>query len=477
MKRLTNYLFFLDSDFKLDKIIPIKNIAGIYQEEEYVEKLFKDLLESEDIIKSALKQGLNKNPQTIELGFHLGNLNMEIHPLEFTIESDSSLLVTFFEGNGKDRLDSLDTLSKSKRSLEYVDEFSHEIKNSVNIIHGISDLMNSSDKDELSELIPTLSTSVQHLKGLVTNYLLNRKNESMKWERSEFALETELELIIKQFKYLNKSESKVIRLQVDSQIPCRLIGYPAAMIQVLINLVSNAIEHTAKGEVVLEVMLVREEFDEVILKFVVSDSGEGIKEEDLNRIFKKLQYSSVEKNGFGLGLNICKGILGSLQSELMISSELGIGSSFYFELLFHKPVLGSSLVEKSNECKSNGIQTYEKRALIVDDDHLNRLVATKKLTKFGLHCESASNGVLAIQKLYDTNYDLLILDIHLPLVDGCTLFNLIQNRFPDLKVVFSTGSSNSTVLETMKAGKAQSILRKPYSQEDLSKVLEKEFGK
>lgn len=476
MKRLTNYLFFLDSDFKLDKIIPIKNIAGIYQEEEFVEKLFKDLLESNQIIKSTFKKSLGRKSQTIELGSTMADLTLEIYPLEFVTESDSDWLITFYEGIGSKNSEFLDTLSKSKSSMEYVDEFSHEIKNSVNIIHGISDLMNSSDKDELPELIPTLSASVQHLKGLVTNYLLNRKHENMKWERSEFELQAEMDSIIKQFKFLTKSESKEIRLQVDPLVPFKLIGFPAALRQVLINLVSNAIEHTEKGEINLEVKLVREEFDEIVLKFVVSDSGEGIQEEVLKKLFKKLQYSSVEKNGFGLGLNICKGILSSLQSDLMVSTEIGKGSSFYFELPFHKPVLGSDLAVNSNDCTSYGIQTYEKRALIVDDDHLNRLVATKKLTKFGLHCESASNGVLAIQKLYDSYYDLLILDIHLPLVDGYTLYSLIQNRFPELKIVFSTGSSNSTVLDTLKEEHSQSILRKPYSQEDLSQVLKKEFG-
>lgn len=476
MKRLINYLFFLDPDFKLDKIIPIKNIAGIYQEEEFVENLFKDLLESNDLIKLTLNKDHIKGAQTLELGYALGNLSMEIFPLEFTVESESSWLVTFLEGAGSNKPETLDSPKNGKSSLEYVDEFSHEIKNSVNIIHGISDLMNSSEKDELSELIPTLSASVQHLKGLVTNYLLNRKHENMKWERVEFDLQSEMESIIKQFKYLNKSISKEIKLQVDSRLPSRLIGFPAAMRQVLINLVSNAIEHTEKGEVVLELKLVREEFDEIVLKFSVSDSGDGIQEEVLKKLFKKFQFSSIEKNGFGLGLNISKGILSSLQSDLMVSTEIGKGSNFYFELPFHKPVIGSFLAGNSNDCTSNGVQTYEKRALIVDDDHLNRLVATKKLTKFGLHCESASNGVLAIQKLYDSNYDLLILDIHLPLIDGYTLYNLVQNRFPNLKVIFSTGSSSSSVLEIMKNGQSKSVLLKPYSQEDLSQVLEREFS-
>lgn len=476
MKRLTNYLFFLDADFKLDKIIPIKNIAGIYQEEEFVEQLFQDLLKSNDIIKSTFQKGQSKGHQSLELGYAFGNLSIEIQPLEYTVESESSWLVTFFEGFVGDKSNVLDSLKKGKSSLEYVDEFSHEIKNSVNIIHGISDLMSSSEKDELSELIPTLSASVQHLKGLVTNYLLNRKHENMKWERSEFELQAEMDSIIKQFKYLTKSESKEIRLQVDARVPFKLIGFPLALRQVLINLLSNAIEHTQKGKVVLEVLFVREEFDEMVLKFIVSDSGNGIEEEVLKKFFKKFQYSGIEKNGFGLGLNISKGILSSLQSELMISSEMGKGSSFYFELPFHRSVIGTSLAENSNDFTSIAVQTYEKRALIVDDDHLNRLVATKKLTKFGLHCESASNGVLAIQKLYDTCYDLLILDIHLPLIDGYTLYNLIQNRFPNLKVIFSTGSSNSTFLDTFKDGQSQSILRKPYSQEDLSKVLKIEFG-
>lgn len=476
MKRLANYLFFLDTDFKLDKIIPIKNIAGIYQEEEFVEQLFKDLLETNDLIKSTLNKVQNKGPQTLELGYSLGDLSMEIFPLEFTVGSDSSWLISFLEGSRGNKPETLETPKNGKSSIEYVDEFSHEIKNSVNIIHGISDLMNSSEKDELSELIPTLSASVLHLKGLVNNYLLNRKHENMKWERVEFDLQSEMESIIKQFKYLNKSESKEIKLQVDSKLPSRLIGFPAAMRQVLINLVSNAIEHTEKGEVVLELKLVREEFDEIVLKFSVSDSGDGIQEEILKKLFKKFQYSSIEKNGFGLGLNISKGILSSLKSDLMVSSEVGKGSSFYFELPFHKPVFGSFLAENSNDCTSNGAQTYEKRALIVDDDHLNRLVATKKLTKFGLHCESASNGVLAIQKLYDSYYDLLILDIHLPLVDGYTLYNLVKNRFPNLKVIFSTGSSSSSVLEILKDGQSKSVLLKPYSQEDLSQVLEREFS-
>ena len=475
MKRLANYLFFLDHDFKLDKIIPIKNIAGIYQEEEFVEQLFKDLLETNDLIKSALNKVQHKGPQTLELGYSLGDLSMEIFQLEFTVGGDSSWLVSFLEGSGSNKPETLGAAKNGKSSIEYVDEFSHEIKNSVNIIHGISDLMNSSEKDELSELIPTLSASVLHLKGLVTNYLLHRKHENMKWERVEFDLQSEIESIIKQFKYLDKSESKEIKFQVDSKLPSRLIGFPAALRQVLINLVSNAIEHTDKGEVVLELKLVREEFDEIVLKFSVSDSGDGIQEENLKKLFKKFQYSSIEKNGFGLGLNISKGILSSLKSDLMVSSEVGKGSSFYFELPFHKPVFGPFLMENSNDCTANRTQPYEKRALIVDDDHLNRLVATKKLTKFGLHCESASNGVLAIQKLYDSYYDLVILDIHLPLVDGYTLYNLVKNRFPNLKVIFSTGSSSSSVLGEFKGGQSKSVLLKPYSLADLSQVLEREF--
>lgn len=471
MNRLINYLFFLDKDYNLENIVPIKNKPEVYQEEEYVEAIFiKLILNVSFIKKTLLKQAQTPVYEQIPLEKEYGNLVMEIHPLKYSKLTCSRVMVSFIDNKFKGRNQLLKQKIEKNEIVNHLDEFTHEIKNAVNVIYGISEIMNEGIKEESLELLPTLNNSVKHLKNLVGNYLQNRKYESLRWKRDLFDVNDEIMYLVDQYSHLKNSLSKNIKYDIDPRISRRLIGYPSAVRQVLINLISNAMEHSEEVEILLKVDFIREDLDELVLNFSVSDSGPGIPKEILDRLFERGQSLKLKQNSFGLGLNISKGILNSLQSDLIVWSEVGKGTRFNFELTLQKQII-DQFQNKPAESYFNLLNFDGKKALIVDDDHLNRLIATKNLTKFGIHSYSVSNGVLAIQELYESHFDVLLLDINLPILDGVSLFHLVKERFPELKVIVCSASIDSQFQESIRNQGIRSFLEKPYSLEHLGEML------
>ena len=333
-------------------------------------------------------------------------------------------------------------LTKAKKELEesmkvkgqFMANMSHEIRTPMNAVIGFTDLLKKTKLTaEQKQYIDAVETSGKNLLVIINDILDFSKIESGKlaFEQIGFRLSqvisTATELM------LPKSGEKNIRLstKIDPKIPDDLIGDPTRLNQILLNIIGNAIKFTNQGEVKITVDLVSETNDAVDLKFSVIDTGIGIPEDKLNSLFKAFSQVSSETTrkygGTGLGLAIVKQLVELQGGTISFQSKLGEGSTFSFLLKFKKSV--EAVSENKNILESPAVEELKGlNILLAEDNLLNQILAKKVLTDRQMNVEVAENGLIAIDKLKNNNYDLILMDIQMPEMDGYEATQYIREK-------------------------------------------------
>lgn len=207
--------------------------------------------------------------------------------------------------------------------------------------------------------------------------------------------------------------------EYDHNIPKVLLGDPVRLHQIILNLVSNAVKFTREGKITVKVRLLKEDDHKVDIEFSVSDTGIGIEDDKLNCIFANFQQASSETSrlfgGTGLGLSIVKKLVEAQGGTVDVKSEINRGSTFRFTLSFQKTKAEAELLNEIVELDS-AIKNI--KVLVVEDIALNQLLMKTLLDDFGFERDIASNGKIAIEKLKTKSYDIVLMDLHMPEMNG-----------------------------------------------------------
>ena len=322
----------------------------------------------------------------------------------------------------------------SRSKSEFLATMSHEIRTPMNGIIGLARLVQETPlSEEQSSYMHSLATSADNLLRILNDILDFSKIEAGKieLERVPFSLRSRLQGVLQTFKVKADEQGVLLELVVAENIPDPLLGDPGRLCQVLNNLLGNALKFTHSGRVALECNLVAQAGSTMQLSFSVIDTGIGISPTELSRIFERFTQADSSTTrlygGTGLGLAISLRLTELMGGSLHVESTPGAGSEFSFTLPFdlQGPEDAIQTPPAANVFKA----TKELSILVVDDLPINQLVAQKTLARTGgHHIECAGNGLEAVEKWAGQDYDLIFMDVQMPVMDGLEATRLIRSR-------------------------------------------------
>lgn len=381
---------------------------------------------------------------------------------------------TLIEGEKKNALDAAQVKS------DFLSVMSHEIRTPMNAIIGTAHLLLLKDpKPDQMENLHILKYSADNLLVLINDILDLTKLESDKLtvESAPFSLTNLTQGMLGIYKNEAHSRGIQFELTVAKEIPNQLIGDPGRLSQVLNNLISNAMKFTEKGFVRVYVMMLDLKENKVDLKFMVEDTGIGIEAEKIDLIFEK--FSQADSNttrkygGTGLGLSITKHILDHLGSQIYLESKVGTGSKFSFELSFDLQakngtrILEDNKVERINDIKG-------KKVLVVDDNKANLLIAKGILNNWGVDYTLAESGKQALIELSKSNFDLILLDLRMPDMDGYEVtqkVRALEGAHANIPIVALSATVSERIKDKVLQNGMNDYLAKPFDPEKLLDII------
>lgn len=250
---------------------------------------------------------------------------------------------------------------------------------------------------------------------------------------------------------------------------------PIRLGQILNNLISNAIKFTDEGEVTIMVRLVSKEAHKALVHFSVKDTGIGIPREFHGTLFKSFQQyqrTNYTNPGTGLGLAIANQLVEAHHSKLFFKSEEGVGSEFFFELSLPIPQEGKIIhpFKQAFGAVSSGVKLTGLNVLVVEDNPVSTLIVKKQLESFGLIPDCVESGKDALEVLFEKNYHTILLDLHLPRMDGFTLSKIIRTQSPDTHIIVFTADIREEIKANFAEIGVNDILLKPFPPQ---KIFEK----
>jgi two-component system sensor histidine kinase/response regulator len=352
---------------------------------------------------------------------------------------------------------------------EFLSIMSHEIRTPMNAVIGTTNLLLSEDpKPEQLEYLNTLKFSGENLLAIINDILDYNKIEAGKLDLNQIPFNIyDLTQKIKQSFHTKASEKDLdIELFIDNTIPAYLIGDQIRLGQILNNLLSNAIKFTHTGKITIR--LEKEVIDstQVTIKFTVTDTGIGIAAENLSIIFdpfeQESQTSDNSYGGTGLGLAITKRLIELHQSNINATSEPGKGTEFAFTILFNIALHDQKKENQSATASYLATDLEGMRVLIVDDNKMNLLIASKFLKKWKAKVDEAISGYVAIEMVNNNNYNLIIMDLQMPGIDGFETTKIIKATNPQIPVIALTADAMpETHAKAFSAGMCD-YLTKPF---------------
>ena len=374
--------------------------------------------------------------------------------------------------------------AEQERTLLFA-SMSHEIRTPINAIMGMNEIILRDTKDDnIKSYAQDIKDASRLLLNLVNDILDFSKIEAGRMEiiPTEYRLEEMLRSICNLMK--GKMEAKYLdfELNIGENVPSVLYGDEIRISQILINIMTNAIKYTDNGKVSLSVEYTQDGDGNDAIRYCVEDTGIGIKEEDIKKLFGSYERFDLERNrrveGTGLGMGIVNGLLSAMNSHLEVSSVYGKGSIFSFTLaqkvIDYTPI-NTGLKDNSLKNKEEKI-FYEKRALLVDDILINLKVGELILKRFIKHVDVAHSGKEALHMIADKDYDIVAIDFMMPEMDGEEVMKSIKamgGKYESIPIVVLTGDYSVTARDEYMSMGFTDYLEKPLMPEELAAVLKK----
>lgn len=362
------------------------------------------------------------------------------------------------------------TLAKT----QFLSTITHELRTPIYAVTGLTHLLiNENPTEEQKEHLDSLRFSGEHLLSLINNILDFNKLEAQKVivQPSSFNLKEKIENILSAMTNSANDKNNTFHLELDDSLPEKVIGDHVKISQVLINLISNAVRFTQNGDIWIRVKQMSVIEDQVLVYFEVEDNGIGIPDRKKDTIFENFTQGSEDVNntygGTGLGLPIVKGILQVLGAEIKLESSLDVGSKFFFTLKLEK--VKDSLLSETQEKEQNEInlkvwqkKLEGKKILIVEDNKINQMITLKILKKHHILCELADDGESALEKTNANQYDLILMDIHMPGINGIQTTQEIRKTDSRTPIIALTAvAMEEDILNFVTKG-FDDVIPKPY---------------
>ncbi len=378
-------------------------------------------------------------------------------------------------------------INAGKAKNSFLANMSHEIRTPINAVLGMNEMiMRESGEKTIVEYAANIQSAGRTLLSIINEILDFSKIESGKMEivPVEYDVSSLINDIVNMIKARAEKKRLKFIVEIDENIPAVLYGDDVRIRQVITNILTNAVKYTPEGNVRFKMKAAEKSGGNVKLEVSVTDTGIGIKEEDLNKLFTSFQRLDQEKNrnieGTGLGITIVQRLLNMMDSELKVSSLYGVGSTFSFEIeqrIVKDEPLGD--FEKrfkiaSEAAESSCIKTApEARVLVVDDNDTNLIVAKSLLKRTRVQIETASDGMQCIEMIKNNAYDVVFLDHMMPEMDGIETLKLIKEDNLGGRAVFIALTANAihgARQSYIEAG-FDDYLSKPFTGNDIEKCL------
>ncbi|MGJ8684995.1 MAG: ATP-binding protein [Nonlabens sp.] len=405
----------------------------------------------------------------------------------------------------------------AKIKADFLSTITHELRTPMYAVTGLTHLLleNTPRKDQ-KEHLETLQSSGEYLLSLIDNILNFNKLEANKVELESipFGLKKRITDLTNSLSSQATDRNNKLQLEFDSAIPSRINGDPVKVSQILINLIGNAIKFTQNGNIWIRANRVKQLDDRCLIRFEVEDNGKGISQEKQEAIFENFaqEESSTtrEYGGTGLGLAIVKNLVELMGSDVKLDSKLGRGSIFSFDIWFELPDSNKFYDEyQSNAAEipettntalpveeeiTDNIpaektiqqdviaekplapgELLEKKILVVEDNKINQMITRKILEGKNFTCDVANHGAQALRMVQDKEYDLILMDIHMPVMDGKQATREIRKINREIPIIALTAVTlNDSEKELYEIG-FDDIIPKPFKIEEFFGKIQKAF--
>lgn len=359
----------------------------------------------------------------------------------------------------------------------FLSNMSHEIRTPMNAIIGFTTVLSKTDlTDNQKEYLQAIKSSGDTLIVLINDILdLAKVNAGkMTFELVPFAMSSTIATILKLFE--TKIEEKKLKLEkfYDERIPKILLGDLVRLNQIIINLLSNALKFTTIGKITVSVRLLSEDEDNVNIEFAISDTGIGINQNNLEKIFESFQQASNGTSrlygGTGLGLAIVKQLVEMQGGTIKVDSIINKGSRFMVNLSFQKT---KDKIPK-NELEYVNTDIKNLSILVVEDIPLNQLLMKTVLEDFGFETDIADNGKIAIEKLKNNKFDVILMDLQMPVMNGFEATRYIRDTMNSkIPIIALTADVTTADLEKCKSFGMNDYISKPIDDHILyNKIIE-----
>jgi PAS domain S-box-containing protein len=364
-----------------------------------------------------------------------------------------------------------------KAKQQFLSNMSHEIRTPMNAIIGFTKVLLKTElSSKQSEYLSAIKLSGDALIVLINDILDLAKVDAgkMLFEQTPFKIALSISSMLHLFDTKIQEKNLVLVKEYDKQIPEVLLGDPVRLHQIILNLVSNAVKFTSHGSITLSVRLIKQDDTKVSIEFAVSDTGIGIPAQKIDKIFENFQQASSGTSriygGTGLGLAIVKQLVEQQGGAVSVKSEIDKGSTFSFTLSFLKTKATAELEVETiildNEIKNINV-------LVVEDIALNQLLMKTLLDDYGFERDIASNGKIAIEKLQAKTYDIILMDLQMPEMNGFEATEYIRNTLHSkIPIIALTADVTTVDLKKCKAVGMNDYIAKPVDEKLLyNKIL------
>ncbi|MCF6307311.1 MAG: response regulator [Flavobacteriaceae bacterium] len=372
------------------------------------------------------------------------------------------------------------TLAKEKAEraslakAQFLSTITHELRTPLYAVTGLTHLLLEEDpKPNQKEHLNSLKFSGEYLLSLINNILDLNKLEANKVEveKTTFSLKKRINDVLIALKKTAEDRKNTLTFEYDESIPEKLIGDPLKLSQVLINLIGNSVKFTQNGDVTIRVQKNNSSKDRVNLRIEIEDTGVGISKKKQKSIFETFNQGSLQINrkfgGSGLGLSIVKNLLELMNSKINLESTLGQGSKFWFDISFNISESLQDVSNLNNETYNIDYKALENVSiLVVEDNKINQMITKKILEKNKFICKVADNGMDAIKMVHENDFEVILMDIHMPGISGIETTQRIREFNKELPIIALTAVTIDENLDEFYKAGFNEIIPKPFKPED-----------
>jgi PAS domain S-box-containing protein len=368
----------------------------------------------------------------------------------------------------------------AKAKSQFLSVMSHELRTPLNAVIGITHLLlQSQPREDQQEDLRTLQFSGESLLHIINDILDFTKLDSGKIELSaiDFDLRELTQSLYQSFSYKAKEKGIVFDVEFDQRIPFYVKGDSFRLSQVLNNLISNAIKFTQEGSVRLKVEMTEDKGALFIARFSVIDTGIGISLDKQEKIFEQFTQADSDTTrlygGTGLGLSISVKLVELMGSTIIVESTPGVGSDFRFSVILQRGEVTQAAVAAPKVVPKTNEQFKNKRILLAEDNLFNANIARRFITGWGGEIDLVVDGRQALEFVSRKKYDLILMDVQMPLLDGFACTRKIRKHFKDIPIIAVTASPKNEIINEIMACGMNDFVSKPFKPNELrSKILE-----